>query len=133
MPPVGEVPMGVGKDIIEWFDDIGDLRCSLRQSLHINSLHSRQRIEALTSHQPQLMLELFDDSGDIFGGTLIPMGPTPMLNSLGTSNEPNRLLKKKSLRGGESLLGSLPIMPLLMSQAGNVSSMPANKRSVEEA
>lgn len=104
MPPVGEVPIGVGKDIMEWFEDSGDLRCSLRQSLHMNSLHSRQRMEAFTSHQLQLMLELFEDSGDILGGALmgaVPMGATPRLNSFGASKELRRLLKKKSLRGGE--------------------------------
>lgn len=50
------------------------------------------------------MLELFDDSGDILGGALIaavPMGATPMLNSLGASRELKRLLKKKSFLGGE--------------------------------
>lgn len=94
--------MGVGSDIIEWLEDKGDLRCSLRQSLHINSLHSKQRMEALTSHQLQLILELFEDSGDILGALMpLPMGATPMLNSFGASKEERKLLKKKSLRGGE--------------------------------
>lgn len=103
MPPVGEVPMGVGKEIIEWLDDMGDLRCSRKQSLHMNSLHSRQRMEALTSHQLQLILELLEDSGDNFGGARmpVPMGATPMLNSVGASRELIKLLKKKSLRGGD--------------------------------
>lgn len=134
IPPVGEVPIGVGNDIMEWLDDNGDLRCSLKQSLHMNSLHSKQRIEALTSHQLQLILELFDDSGDILGALMpLPIGATPILNSCGVSNDERKLLKKKSLRGGESLRTSLFIIPLPMSQAGNESNIPANSRSAEVA
>lgn len=45
--------------------DNGLLRCSRRQLLHINSLQSRQRVDALLSHPPlQLMLELLE-AGDM--------------------------------------------------------------------
>jgi len=101
LPPVGEAPMGVGRDTIEWLEDSGLLRCSLRQSLHMNSLHSRQRMEALTSHQPQLMLELFEDSGDILGLLRAPLPMGPMLKSPCESRPPRKLLMKKSVRGGE--------------------------------
>lgn len=104
---MGEAPMGCGSSIIECFCADGVLRCSRKQSWHMNSLHSKQRIAALTSHQPQLMLELFD-SGDSLGLRVVdfvtgPMGP--MLKSPCVSSPPRKLLIKKSVRGGGLLRG----------------------------
>jgi len=58
-------------------------------------------LNLLTSHQPQLMLELLDDSGDIFGLLRAPLPMGPMLKSPCVSRPPRKLLIKKSARGGE--------------------------------